>query len=235
MAGAARGVTGAVPDLHAAVRAAVAAKLPATLRGGRYGPGRRGWRALVAVAVIAALISGGLWWRSRSVPTEVPPVVATTSRPAAASDRSPPARRIVVDVAGKVRRPGIVRLPAGSRVVDAIHAAGGLRPGAKTVGLNLARKLTDGEQVVVDLPAASAVATVAPATGGPAATAGPKLDLNAATLEQLDTLPGVGPVLAQRIVDYRTEHGGFQSVSQLEDVSGIGDARYADISPRVQV
>ncbi|MQA04759.1 MAG: ComEA family DNA-binding protein [Streptosporangiales bacterium] len=224
------------PDLRTAVRTAVAAKLPATLRGARYSPGRRGWRALVVVALLAALISGGLWWRGRSVPAEVPPVTAATSQAPASSTSSAPAKRIVVDVAGKVRRPGIVRLPAGSRVIDAIRAAGGLRPGAKTVGLNLARKLSDGEQILVDVPAAvSQAATVPPGTGGPAGTAGPKIDLNAADLTQLEELPGVGPVLAQRIIDYRTKHGGFQAVNELKDVSGIGPARYADISSRVQV
>ncbi|MEB8336745.1 ComEA family DNA-binding protein, partial [Streptomyces endophyticus] len=139
---------------------------------------------------------------------------------------------VVVDVSGKVRRPGIQRLPAGARVADALRAAGGLRPGADTVGLNRARLLVDGEQVLVGAPPAAAAAP----SGGPAgasAPAGP-IGLNTATLEQLDTLPGVGPVLAQHIVDYRTEHGGFRSVDELREVNGIGDRRFEDLQNAVR-
>jgi competence protein ComEA len=137
---------------------------------------------------------------------------------------------IVVDVSGKVRRPGIHRLPAGSRVVDALNAAGGVRPGTDISGLNRARFLVDGEQVVVG---AAAPAPGSGAGGAPvgAAAAGPvaPVSLNSATVEQLDTLPGVGPVLAQHIVDYRMQHGGFRSVDELREVNGIGDRRFADL------
>ncbi|MFE2376628.1 helix-hairpin-helix domain-containing protein [Streptomyces sp. NPDC059398] len=158
------------------------------------------------------------------------------------------AARIVVDVSGKVRRPGIQRLPAGSRVTDALAAAGGVKDGTDTSGLNQARVLTDGEQVVVGSPAGQAAIAGAgpdgggtggsgPSTGGPAAggpsTAGP-VSLSTATVEQLDTLPGVGPVLARHIVDYRTEHGGFTSVDELRQVTGIGDRRFSDLQPLVR-
>ncbi|MEU3334504.1 ComEA family DNA-binding protein [Streptomyces sp. NPDC002144] len=140
---------------------------------------------------------------------------------------------IVVDVSGKVRRPGIQRLPAGSRVVDALRAAGGVRPGTNTDGLNRARFLVDGEQVVVGGPAAPApgpAGVAGAAGGGPAgAASGAPVALNTATVDQLDTLPGVGPVLAQHIIDYRTQHGGFRSVDELREVNGIGDRRFADL------
>ncbi|MFF9284466.1 helix-hairpin-helix domain-containing protein [Streptomyces griseosporeus] len=143
---------------------------------------------------------------------------------------------IVVDVSGKVRHPGIHRLPAGSRVADALEAAGGVRPGTDVTSLNRARFLVDGEQVVVGAPAvgggaaASAGGAMAgTASGGAAAGPSVPVSLNTATVEQLDTLPGVGPVLAQHIVDYRTEHGGFRSVDELREVNGIGDRRFADL------
>ncbi|MER6525262.1 ComEA family DNA-binding protein [Streptomyces sp. NPDC001508] len=148
---------------------------------------------------------------------------------------------IVVDVSGKVRKPGIHRLPAGSRVVDALTAAGGVRPGTDTDGLNRARLLVDGEQIVVGAPAA-ATGPVAGRAAGPgqagamAGAAGPAtpVSLNSATVDQLDTLPGVGPVLAQHIIDYRTQHGGFRSVDELREVNGIGDRRFADLRNLVQ-
>nr|WP_308314649.1 ComEA family DNA-binding protein [Streptomyces sp. CME 23] len=137
---------------------------------------------------------------------------------------------IVVDVSGKVRRPGIQRLPAGSRVVDALRAAGGVRPGTNTDGLNRARFLVDGEQVVVGGPAPGPAGVAGVAGGGPAGAApGAPVALNTATVDQLDTLPGVGPVLAQHIIDYRTQHGGFRSVDELREVNGIGDRRFADL------
>jgi competence protein ComEA len=137
---------------------------------------------------------------------------------------------VVVDVAGKVRRPGIVRLPAGSRVQDAIRRAGGPRPGVTLTSLNLARQLVDGEQVLVGQPVVPGVAPNAVA-GSPAA--GALVNLNAAGLSELDTLPGVGPVTAQKILDWRTEHGSFTSVDELLEVDGIGDKTLADIAPHV--
>ncbi|WUT25807.1 ComEA family DNA-binding protein [Streptomyces sp. NBC_00696] len=147
---------------------------------------------------------------------------------------------IVVDVSGKVREPGVHRLPAGSRVTDALRAAGGVRPGTNTEGLNRARFLVDGEQIVVGGPAPAAVpgaggantAGVAGSAAGAASTA--PVSLNTGTAEQLNTLPGVGLVLAQHIIDYRTQHGGFRSVDELRQVNGIGDRRFADLRDLVQ-
>ncbi|EFF90984.1 LOW QUALITY PROTEIN: ComE operon protein 1, partial [Streptomyces sp. e14] len=135
---------------------------------------------------------------------------------------------------------GIHRLPAGSRVVDALQAAGGTRPGTDLGGLNRARFLVDGEQVVVGGPAPAAGPAVpgsaAGGASGPGGAAGPTapVSLSTATVDQLETLPGVGPVLAQHIVDYRTRHGGFRSVDQLREVNGIGDRRFADLRPLVR-
>lgn len=147
---------------------------------------------------------------------------------------------IVVDVTGKVREPGVHTLPAGSRVTDALRAAGGVRPGADTDGLNRARFLMDGEQIVVGGPAPPAGAGQAgqagQVAGGAVAGAGPSapVSLNTATVEQLDALPGVGPVLAQHIVDYRTQHVGFRSVDELRQVKGIGDRRFSDLRDLVR-
>lgn len=147
--------------------------------------------------------------------------------------------QIVVDVSGKVRRPGVRRLPAGSRVADALDAAGGVRAGTDVTGLNRARLLMDGEQVVVGLPPGPPVSGAA--GGGPAGTDGPggpgpsaPLSLNTATAEQLETLPGVGPVLAQHMIDYRAENNGFRSVDELRQVNGIGDRRFAELQPLVR-
>ncbi|MFE9461210.1 helix-hairpin-helix domain-containing protein [Streptomyces californicus] len=151
--------------------------------------------------------------------------------------------QIVVDVSGKVRRPGVRRLPAGSRVADALEAAGGVRAGTDLTGLNRARVLTDGEQVVVGLPPGSPLTAAAggggPGAGGRTGTAGgggpsAPLSLNTATAEQLEALPGVGPVLAQHMIDYRTENNGFRSVDELRQVNGIGSRRFADLQPLVR-
>lgn len=146
-----------------------------------------------------------------------------------------PGGHIVVDVSGKVRMPGIHQLPSGARVADALRAAGGARPGVDLTGINRARVLMDGEQIVVGAPPGPPVAGstggAAPGGGG-SPTTGP-VSLNRATVEQLDTLPGVGPVLAQHIVDYRTQHGGFRSVDELREVNGIGERRFADLQPLV--
>jgi competence protein ComEA len=140
----------------------------------------------------------------------------------------------VVDVAGKVRRPGIATLPVGSRVVDALRAAGGARPGVRLGGLNLARVLTDGEQVVVGVPPPSGLA--ASALAGPSGVpsgATPIVDINTASQAELEALPDVGPVTAQAILTYRSENGAFRSVDELLEVSGIGDATLAKIAPFV--
>jgi competence protein ComEA len=191
-----------------------------------YDPGRRGVLALVAVGAVAALVAAVLLLRGRS--SEQPlPLPAAVGAPAVAS----PTSQLVVDVEGRVRRPGLVRLPDGARVDDAVRAAGGLLPGVPTGALNLAQRVSDGQQVLVGVGPPPA----APGAPGAPGAAGGLLDLNQATVEQLDGLPGVGPVLAQRIVDWRTEHGRFASVDQLQQVSGIGPSKYSSLKSKVRV
>jgi competence protein ComEA len=153
---------------------------------------------------------------------------------AAAGDR---AGAMVVDVAGEVRRPGVYRMPAGARVDDAVRRAGGARRRADLSQINLAAKLEDGKQVLVParVPAAPAAPAGASTAGTAAAAPGVPLNLNTATLEQLDTLPGVGPATAQKILDYREQHSGFSSVEELGQVPGIGDIRLASLREAVRV
>jgi competence protein ComEA len=137
-----------------------------------------------------------------------------------------PRARVVVDVVGAVRQPGLYRLEQGARIADAVARAGGATRKADLAQVNLAAPLADGEQVVVPrrgaaAPAAAAGSGAAPAAGPPAAP----VQLSTATLEQLDTLPGVGPATAQRILDYRAKHGAFSSVDELDAVPGIGPKR----------
>ena len=134
------------------------------------------------------------------------------------------AARLVVYVVGAVRRPGLYRVPNGSRVADVVARAGGLTPKADPAGVNLAAPVADGQQLVVParLSAAVAAAEGAPVPGS--AAAGP-VQLSVATVEQLDSLPGIGPVTAEKIVEYRAAHGAFRSVDELDEVPGIGPSR----------
>ncbi|MDX6331821.1 MAG: competence protein ComEA, partial [Streptomycetaceae bacterium] len=181
------------------------------------------------VLLVAAGFAVHHFWTGRPHTVAVPPATrAAVPRP---SPGPPPAvaakARLVVDIAGKVRNPGLRKLPSGSRVADALRAAGGAVPGADTSALNLARLLADGEQILVGAPTPPSSAA---SPSGPAAP----VSLGTATLDQLETLPGVGPVLAQHILDYRARHGGFASIDQLNDVTGIGDRRFADLKPLVR-
>jgi competence protein ComEA len=204
-------------------------RLPAALAG--LDPGRAGVRALAAFAAVVAVVAAVVAWQARPdvepVGRTSPPTDATGTL-ATASPTS-----IVVAVSGRVRRPGLVRLPAGARVADAIEAAGGVLTSTDLSLVNLARRLTDGELIVIGL-AAPSVPVGPGGAGQPAGAPGP-VNLNAATLDQLQELPGVGPVLAQRIIDYRQAHGGFASVADLRKVSGIGDARFNELKDRVTV
>jgi competence protein ComEA len=177
--------------------------------------------AAVAAAVLLVLLvrhlGGGA---SAAASTTFAPLPARAAKPAAA-------KSLVIDVAGDVRSPGLYKVPAGSRVDDAIAAAGGATAKADLDGVNLAAPVADGEQVVVPGRGAGGAAAVSSPTAGASPSA--PLDLNTATLEQLDALPGIGPVTAQKIIDYRTQHGAFHSVSELEGVPGIGPSHMAQL------
>lgn len=170
------------------------------------------------------------WWQGRSRPVVSLPDQAPV---ASASPSVVQADVVTVHVRGRVREPGVITLPAGSRVIDAIDAAGGLRAGASTGELNLARLLVDGEQVAVGVRSADAAQPDAPSPSGAQPVA--QVDLNAATAAELEALPGIGPVLAARIVQWRVDNGRFTDVEILREVSGIGDALMAQLRPLVRV
>ncbi|GAA4676364.1 hypothetical protein GCM10023215_05750 [Pseudonocardia yuanmonensis] len=235
--------------------------VPAAWRGARLDPGRAGAVALVLVAAVAAVVAAVGVWSARPRAEHVPPLPtvslhsATGSSSTTTATAAPTATptELVVSVSGKVRRPGLVRVPDGARVADVLEAAGGALPGTDLTSLNLARRVADGEQVAVGVPAAADAAGAAagaappgasptggsptggsPTGGGGAAPAG-KIDLNRATVEQLDGLPGVGPVTAQRILDWRTRNGRFARVDQLREVEGIGERRFSQLRELVTV
>ncbi|MGH3814670.1 MAG: helix-hairpin-helix domain-containing protein [Pseudonocardiaceae bacterium] len=207
--------------------------VPGPLRDARWEPGRPGALALSLVAAIAAVIAAVGVGRERPVP-EPAPVLPLVTAAAAATPPPVAAPEVVVSVAGRVARPGLVRLPDGTRVADALAAVGGALPGTDLMGLNIARRLSDGEQLLVGVAPPPGQPADGTTLGTPAGTS-PKVDLNAATLEQLDVLPGVGPVTAQRILDWRAAHGRFRSVDQLREVDGIGPARLARLKDLVRV
>jgi competence protein ComEA len=188
---------------------------------GAFDPGRPGLKALALVAVAVAIVAAAIVWFTRPAADLVTPAPVVTANPAPETTGGV----IVVAVSGRVRFPGLVRLQPGTRVADAITAAGGALPGTDLTGINLARKLVDGELIVVGVPGL--------AQGADGAGPGGKVNLNTATLAQLDGLPGVGPVLAQRILSYRDRHGPFRSVGELRQVEGIGDAKFEQLKDLV--
>ncbi|HTE72109.1 MAG TPA: helix-hairpin-helix domain-containing protein [Actinomycetes bacterium] len=251
--------------------AAVADRLPVRLRAAVVAPAGRAVVALLVLVLVAVLAAAVTTWLAR--PRELPapdrarlvgaplPAGASGGPAAGAADggaadggagsplagpvaaASASTGMLVVHVVGAVRRPGVVELPAGSRVADAVAAVGGLTGRGDPASVNLARPAVDGEQVVVARrgavgaavpPAAGAAGTPGVAVPGVSAPAAP-VDLNTATLEQLDTLPGIGPVLAQRILDWRAANGRFSTVEELGEVSGIGEATLGDLRPLVTV
>jgi competence protein ComEA len=171
-----------------------------------------------AAAAIALLLLGARWIRSQDAEGAQASGVSSIEGGESVSFESGGGGGLVVHVAGEVREPGVLRLPAGSRVTDAVERAGGATETASLDTLNLAAELADGQQVVVPGDAAAA-GTAA----DPAAAEGP-ISVGTATVEQLDTIEGIGPVTAQNIVDFRTENGGVSSVEELDQISGIGPA-----------
>ena len=210
---------------------------------------RRQAYVYVGLALVVAVLGARYLFSSRAAaPAGGQSLLGLASYAPSPSSSTPSSlaspQEVVVYVCGAVRRPGVYHLAPGARVADLLAAAGGARPKAALQAVNLAAKLLDGQQVVVPLRGAtgSTVTAVAGAAGSTTATAGSSgtgaaapVDLNTATLEQLDALPGVGPATAQKIIDYRTANGGFKSVDDLKNVSGIGDAKFATLQPLVTV
>jgi competence protein ComEA len=237
--------------------------VPVGLRGVRARPRRLAVLGVLLLLVVAAIVLGVrvAWARSSAQPQPItaaahgPPdglvarTVPAAFAPTAATGMPTAATVLMVHVVGQVRRPGVARLPPGARVLDAVQAAGGATSSADLNHLNLARPVADGEQIVVPKPGESVPVGGAPGAGAavPRAGAGSTgqgstsagsgglVDLNTADGSALDSLPGVGPVLAQRILDWRTQHGRFSSVDELGEVSGIGDKLLAQIRPKVRV
>ncbi|MFC9435625.1 helix-hairpin-helix domain-containing protein [Nocardia sp. NPDC057030] len=246
--------------------------VPERFRGARLDPGRRGICTLLALGVVAMVIAAVVIFQERPVARPVPPVpaVRTTTAPVVArvAGAEPPSAagspvaepvpgetnmaagaELVVSVVGLVHRTGLVRLPAGSRVADALTAAGGAQDGADLAGLNLAQRLTDGDQVLVGPPgpnpgppklgsttinAGGRPSTSPSGSANPPTTSG-RVDLNTATESELEALPGIGPVMAKAIITWRTAHGRFTDVTQLGQVDGIGPARLARLRELVKV
>ncbi|WTW94721.1 ComEA family DNA-binding protein [Streptomycetaceae bacterium NBC_01309] len=285
--GAGRGAAAAAPERRAAEPLPAATRFAATVSD-RIPPGLKAFRiavdgrvvaAVAALALLAIVIAGVGWWRSRPQSVAVPSAVAASgsgtgsgtgsavsgatagplgsgtarpdplalsasaalsapANPSATTGPGPGSVPVSVHVVGRVAQPGLFALPAGSRVDDALKAAGGALPGTDLAALNLARVLSDGEQVPVGVPGATAVpapagAPAAAATGKGAGTA--VVDLNTATAEQLEGLPGIGPVMAASILEWRGRHGRFTSVEQLREIRGIGERRFEELRPRVRV
>jgi competence protein ComEA len=183
---------------------------------------RRQLLAGAAVSLVLLILAGRLLLRpGASASVHVPPPVMATGTVTAAASA---AKAVVVDVVGAVRRPGLYRLTEGARVADALARAGGATARAQLDLVNLAAPISDGEQIVVPRRGVATQAAGGASGGAAGVPAGP-VHLNTATLEQLDALPGVGPVTAQKILDYRQEHGAFGSVDELDAIPGIGPAR----------
>ncbi|MPZ66819.1 MAG: ComEA family DNA-binding protein [Pseudonocardiaceae bacterium] len=212
--------------------------VPASLSEARWDPGRPGALLLSMVTALAAVLAAIGVWADRPVPEPAPtlPMLPAVATAGPSAGPAAPSGELVVSVVGKVAEPGLVTVTDGDRVADAIDAAGGPLPDTDLTALNLARRLADGEQLLVGIEPPPEQ----PDSGGTAGTSAPgapatQVNLNTATLDELDTLPGVGPVTAQNIVDWRTTNGPFTSVDQLLEVTGIGDAKLAQLEGLVRV
>ena len=195
-------------------------------------------RKLAAWGVAAlALVLLTAWYLARSSAGEPAAAVepVATIAPAAAAEEEGGGGRLVIDVAGAVRKPGVYRMAQGDRVEDALEKAGGATAHADLSQINRAAKLEDGRQILVPRRAPRGRPATAAATGTAPSTPAQPVNLNAATLEQLDTLDGVGPATAQKIIDFRAAHGGFGSVDELDQIPGIGEKKLAALREQVTV
>lgn len=215
------------------------------LRGGRWGLAPKHLGVIAVVLVVGVLWAGWsvLSGRPEAIPVDRTPAGVTSGSPVsgasgtlASPTPTPSLSRLVVHVAGKVRRPGLVRAAVGARVADVLAAAGGALPGVDLTDVNLARQVRDGEQIVIGVAGSGQTdesSTPEPTSDSP--MPGRPLDLNSATAAQLEVLPGVGPVLAQRIIEWRTQHGQFTAVDELLEVSGVGAKKFEGLRAYVRV
>lgn len=210
--------------------------LPESWRQSRVDPGRAGCLGVGLLAVLVAVAIAVTTLSSRPASTSVPalPVVASaTTSPATSTTPS----RLVISMVGRVHEPGLVTVEPGARVADALDAAGGALPGTDILALNLARELVDGEQLYVGVPVPPGARRSSSSGSKPGSDSAPrrKVDLNTAGKEALEELPGVGPVTAERIVQWREDNGGFDSIEQLRAVNGIGEVKYSQLKDLVRV
>jgi competence protein ComEA len=186
----------------------------------------------LGVLGLLLLIGAGLAYMRARPAAAVPPPSGAVSASASPGSSAGPANSIVVDVVGAVHKPGVYDFAQGARVIDAVRAAGGFLPDAEPQAINLARPLVDGEQVVVPKKGETPPAATG---GGSAQQPGGKVNINSATASDFENLPGIGPVLAQKIVDYRDQHGPFRSIQDLMKVTGIGQKKFDSLSAYVTV
>lgn len=187
--------------------------------------------AAIGVLVVLLLIGGGILY----LKSQPEPVVTVKEISEKAPEPKSEPKKLMVHIAGAVVRPGVYELPEGKRVIDAVNIAGGGAGEADLDALNLAAKLIDGQKIYVPKKGEGPIQGSAPTGVGEAASNEAPLNLNTATLEQLDALPGIGPVLAQRIIDWRTEHQRFIKVEQLLEVEGIGEKKFKQIKEKVTI
>ena len=211
--------------------------LPESWLQSRVDPGGRGLLAIVLAGLVGAIVIVVTVWTNRPSVTPAPPLPTLSASSTAPTSSSATPRELVISVVGEVHRPGLVTVEPGSRVADALRAAGGALPDTEVTALNLARELADGEQLYggVPVPADARGSDRSSRGRRGAGTGTTELDLNRASREDIEELPGVGPVTAKRILRWRREHERFTEVGQLREISGIGEVRFSRLKELVRV
>lgn len=185
------------------------------------------FKAAAAISGISLVAAGFLWFQGK--PNEIP-----STQPVVVNDSVAPSTEIFVHVVGEVKTPGVYTLPANARVIDAINIAGGATDEANLTSINLARILFDGEQVFIANKSEASANSPSSSSQSEAAQTG-RVSINLGSLAQLDTLPGIGPAIASRIIEYREQNGPFRQLTDLKEVSGIGDAVFNKIKDLISL